>query len=285
VALPRRQSSVDVSNSRRRAMTDAPIGVFDSGVGGLSVLREIRTALPEENLLYVADSGAAPYGDRPGEFIKERAETIVEFFIGERVKAVVVACNTATAVAIQALRSRFTIAMVAIEPAVKPAAAISRSGVIGVLATSQTLASERFARLVEKYGRGVRILLQPCPGLVEQVEKGELDGPGTKELVAGHVRPLLNQGADTIVLGCTHYPFLLPIIRAIAGPTVSVIDPAVAVARELRRRLKTSELLSPAGNPGSERFWTSGAPDQVGPVVAQLWGRNVDVHPLPFSAP
>ena len=266
-------------------MTDAPIGVFDSGVGGLSVLREIRAALPGENLLYVADSGSAPYGDRPGEFIKERAEKIVEFLIGERVKAIVVACNTATAVAIQALRSRFAIAMVAIEPAVKPAAAISRSGVVGVLATSQTLTSERFARLVEKYGRGVRILLQPCPGLMERVEKGELDGPGMKALVAGYLRPLLDRGADTIVLGCTHYPFLLPIIRAIAGPTVSVIDPAVAVARELRRRLKAGELLSSRGEPGTERFWTSGAPDQVGPVVAQLWGKRVEVHPLPFSAP
>jgi glutamate racemase len=266
-------------------MTDAPIGVFDSGVGGLSVLQEIRNALPEENLLYVADSGSAPYGDRPREFIRERAETIVEFLIGERVKAVVVACNTATAVAIQTLRSRFTIAMVAIEPAVKPAAAISRSGVIGILATSQTLASESFARLAEQYGKGVQILLQPCPGLVEQVEKGELDGPGTKALVASHVRPLLDRGADTIVLGCTHYPFLLPIIRAMAGPTVSVIDPAIAVARELRRRLKAGELLSSRHNPGSERFWTSGALDQVELVVAQLWGKRVEVHPLPFSAP
>lgn len=269
------------------AMTDAPIGVFDSGVGGLSVLREIRNALPGENLLYVADSGSAPYGDKPGEFIKKRAETIVEFLIGERVKAIVVACNTATAVAIQALRSRFTNVIVAIEPAVKPAAAISRSGVIGILATSQTLSSESFARLAEKHGKGVQILLQPCPGLMEQVEKAELDGPGTRALVASYVSPLLERGADTIVLGCTHYPFLLSIIKAITGPTVSVIDPAVAVARELHRRLETSALLSCTGAPGTERFWTSGAPDQVRPVVAQLWGKHVEIHSLPlvFSAP
>ena len=268
-------------------MTDAPIGVFDSGVGGLSVLREIRSQLPEEDLLYVADSGSAPYGDRPREFIKGRAEAIVEFFAGERVKAIVVACNTATAVAIQSLRSRFAIAMVAMEPAVKPAAEITRSGVIGVLATSQTLASESFSRLSEKYGKGVQILSQPCPGLVEQVEKAELDGPRTEALVVRYVSPLLERGADTIVLGCTHYPFLLSVIRAVAGPTVSLIDPAVAVARELHRRLKTGELLSCRGNPGIERFWTSGAPDRVQPVVAQLWGKDVKIHSLPsaFSEP
>jgi glutamate racemase len=251
------------------------------------VLREIRNALPGEDLLYVADSGSAPYGDRPREFIKGRAEAIVEFFVGERVKAIVVACNTATAVAIQSLRSRFTIAMVAMEPAVKPAAEITRSGVIGVLATSQTLASESFSRLSEKYGKGVQILLQPCPGLVEQVEKAELDGPRTQALVARYVSPLLERGADTIVLGCTHCPFLLSVIRAVAGPTVSLIDPAVAVARELHRRLKTGGLLSRKDNMGTERFWTSGAPDQVQPVVAQLWGKDVKVHSLPsaFSEP
>ena len=267
-------------------MKGAPIGVFDSGVGGLSVLREIRNALPQEDLLYVADSGAAPYGDRPSEFIEKRAGAIVEFLLGERVKAVVVACNTATAVAIQALRSRFTIAIVAIEPAVKPATELTRSGVVGILATSQTLASESFSRLTEKYGKGVQILLQPCPGLVELVEKGELDGPRTEALIVRYISPLLERGADTIVLGCTHYPFLSSTIRAVAGPTVCVIDPAVAVARELCRRLKTSELLSCKVSPAIERFWTSGAPKQVQPVVAKLWGRNVEIHslPPPFSA-
>ncbi len=268
-------------------MKEAPIGVFDSGVGGLSVLREIRNALPNEDLLYVADSGAAPYGDRPSQFIKDRAQAIVEFFVAEGVKAIVVACNTATAVAIQTLRSRFTIAIVAIEPAVKPAAEITRSGVIGILATRQTLASESFSRLVEKYGKGVRILLQPCPGLMEQVEKAELEGPRTQALVVRYVSPLLERGADTIVLGCTHYPFLSSTIRAVAGLTVSVVDPAVAVARELHRRLKASQLLSFKGNEGVEQFWTSGAPNQVQPVVARLWGKNVEVRSLPcaFAAP
>ena len=259
----------------------AAIGVFDSGVGGLSVLREVRAALPAENLLYVADSGAAPYGERPREFILERAQAIVEFFLEQRIKAIVVACNTATAVAIQSLRSRYAVPMIAIEPALKPAAAQSRSGVIGILATSQTLASVNFSRLTEKYGRGVRVLTQACPGLVEQVEKGELQGDATQTLVAGYLAPLLAQGADTIVLGCTHYPFLLSIIRAAAGPGVAVIDPAQAVARELRRRLQSAGLLCAGATPGTERFWTSGATREVAPVMAKLWGKEITVHPLP----
>jgi glutamate racemase len=265
-------------------MNNAPIGVFDSGVGGLSVLREIRRELPGEDLLYVADSGYAPYGDRPKEFIRERAERIVEFFVQAGVKAIVIACNTATAVAIQTLRLRFPIILVAIEPAVKPAAEVTRSGVVGVLATSQTLASDKFARLVAEYGRGVRIVLQASPGLMEQVEKGDLDSIGTKALVARYVSSLLERGADTIVLGCTHYPFLLPAISAAAGPAVSIIDPSLAVARELQRRLKRDNLLSGNVRPGTEQFWTSGVPAQVEPVVAQLWGRTVNVGPLPAAA-
>jgi glutamate racemase len=261
----------------------APIGVFDSGVGGLSVLQEIRNALPAENLIYVADSGFAPYGDRPSAFIRQRAEAIVEFFAVAGAKACVVACNTATAVAVQALRSRFAFPIVAVEPAVKPAAEITRSGVIGILATGQTLASDRFSRLVEKYGRSVQVFVQPCPGLVEQVENAELEGPRTEALVARYVSPLLERGADTIVLGCTHFPFLSPVIRAIAGPGVSLIDPAVAVARELQRRLAAGELLRRDGDLGTEQFRTSGAPALVQPVIRQLWGRNAEVDSLPAA--
>ncbi len=264
------------------ATNDAPIGVFDSGVGGLSVLREIRNALPRENLLYVADSGFAPYGDRPAEFIQRRAESIVEFFADAGAKAVVVACNTATAVAVQALRARFAFPIVAIEPAVKPAAEMTRSGVIGILATSQTLASENFSRLVERHGKGVEVLQQPCPGLVEQVEKVELAGPTTEALVARYVQPLLDRGADTIVLGCTHYPFLISAIRAIAGPNVALIDPAVAVARELKRRLEAGALLSLDGQ-GTEQFWTSGSPAVAQEVIEQLWSAAVEVLALPSS--
>ncbi len=260
---------------------EAPIGIFDSGVGGLSVLREIRTVLPAENLLYVADSGAAPYGDRSREFIHARASAIVEFFLEHRVKAIVVACNTATVVAIQALRSSYSVPMVAIEPALKPAAAITRSGIIGILATSQTLASESFLRLMEKYGQGVSVLTQAAPGLVEQVEKGDLSGAATRALLADYLRPLLERGADTLVLGCTHYPFLMPLIHELAGDAVTVIDPAVAVARELLRRVQSLELCNPSQAPGAEQFWTSGEPGEVQAVIAKLLGRPVVVEPLP----
>lgn len=262
-------------------MKGKAIGIFDSGVGGLSVFREIRRRLPGEDLLYVADSGHAPYGDRPGEFIRQRAETIVEFFLDQGAKAIVVACNTASAVAVQVLRERFPTTIVAIEPAVKPAAGLTRSGVVGVLATRQTVKSERLAKLVEAYGKGVRVLVQPCPGLAEVVERGELDGEATEALVAGYVRPLLAQGADTIVLGCTHYPFLARTIGKVAGPGVTVVDPSAAVARELHRRLETGQMLRARESAGVEHFWTSGDPVRVKSVVAQLWGRDVAMNPLP----
>jgi glutamate racemase len=259
---------------------DAAIGVFDSGVGGLSVLREIRALLPAENLIYVADSAHAPYGDRPADFIQQRAAAVVGFFAGAGAKAIVVACNTATAVAIQGLRSRFQLPVVAIEPAVKPAAAMTQSGVIGILATRQTLESERFLRLVEDHGKGLKVLTQPCPGFVEQVEKGELEGAATDALVGRYVRPLVDGGADVIVLGCTHYPYLHAVISRVAGPGVSIVDPAVAVARQLERRLEAANLLASLERAGTEQFWTSGAPETVRPVVAKLWARDVEVKSL-----
>jgi glutamate racemase len=260
-----------------------PIGVFDSGVGGLSVLREIRRELPAEDLLYVADTAHAPYGDRDAEFIRERALAVVARLTEEDVKAVVVACNTATGLAVDALRARYTLPIVAIEPAVKPAASQTRSGVIGVLATTQTLASTRFSKLVDTHASGVEVLVQACPGLVTQVEAGDLSGPKTRALVAEYVRPLLEQGADAIVLGCTHYPFLRAVFEEIAGPAVTIIDPAVAVAREVRRRLAASRVLSSDAPPGTERIWTTGPPDRSRAVMAALWGKNVDVTLMPTS--
>ena len=262
-------------------MKNAPIGVFDSGVGGLSVLREIRALLPDEDLLYVADSGYAPYGDRTTDFILQRAEAITAFFASQGAKAVVVACNTATAVAVQALRAQHAVAIVAMEPALKPAAEVTRTGVIAILATSRTLASDSFARLAEKHSKGVQVLLQACPGFVESVEKAELSGPNTTALVKRYVAPLLNQQADTFVLGCTHYPFLRPVIQSICGEQVCVIDPSPAVARELRRRLMAAELLSSEEKPGNERFWTSGAPEKVKNVITQLWEKSIDIDRLP----
>jgi glutamate racemase len=250
--------------------SEQPIGIFDSGVGGLSVLLEVRRGLPHEELLYVADSAHAPYGDKPADFIERRAASIVDFFIGEGAKAIVVACNTATGIAIEALRARQSMPIVGIEPAIKPAVAVTRSGVIGVLATSQTIASARFARLAGTHASGVEIVAQACPGLVEQIEKGDLTGGETRALVEGYVRPLLERGADAIVLGCTHYPLVRAAIESAAGPAVAIIDPAAAVAREVRRRLEQQGLLTTREQPGTTRFWTSGPPAQLETMLRTL---------------
>jgi glutamate racemase len=258
-----------------------PIGVFDSGVGGLSVLHEIRRSLPGEDLLYVADSGHAPYGDKSQQFIESRSIAISEFLVSRNAKALVVACNTATGAAVTTLRSRFMMPIIAMEPAVKPASEQTKSGVIGVLATSRTLAGDNFVRLFARYGEDVEILGQACPGLVEQVEAGDLSGDKTRLLLERYVLPLLEQEADTIVLGCTHYPFLAPLIREIAGPGVAVIDSAAAVARQLSRRLEVGGLLADAADAGTECFWTSGALDKAKPLFSQLWNADVEVRPLP----
>lgn len=260
----------------------APIGVFDSGVGGLSVLRAIRHELPEEDLLYVADSGNAPYGDRSASFIQERVAVISRFLLASGSKAIVIACNTATVVAVAGLRAWCPVPVVAMEPAIKPAARGTKSGVVGVLATTQTLKSPSVARLCEAYGGGVRILLQPCPGLVEQVERSELASDETRALLSGYLKPLLAAGADTIVLGCTHYAFLRQAVADIIGPRVSIVDPAIAVAHELRRRI-AGNLHVRSGRDASEVFYSTAPQRQAGEVMSALWGRPVAVHSL--SAP
>ncbi|WP_026602396.1 glutamate racemase [Methylomonas sp. 11b] len=258
--------------------TDAPIGVFDSGVGGLSVLRAIRAELPREDLLYVADSGYAPYGDRDADFIADRATTITELLLDAGVKAIVVACNTATVVAIEKLRAWCPVPVVAMEPAIKPAAQTTQSGVVGVLATSRTLASPNVAKLCAAYGKDIEILLQPCPGLVEQVEKAQLHSEATRELLVGYLSPLLLAGADTIVLGCTHYPFLAPLIREIVGPDLTIIDPATAVAKELARRLQGNLLPVSAERAAEVNFFSSTAAEQASLIISALWGSGVLVQ-------
>jgi glutamate racemase len=260
--------------------TQNPVGVFDSGVGGLSVLQAVRKELPHEHFLYVGDSGCAPYGDRSPAFVIDRATTITDFLVSSEVKAVVVACNTATAVAVEFLRARFTVPIVAIEPAVKPAASRTRSRVVGVLATTGTLSSPNVGKLLGNYGSDVEFVIQPCPGLADQVEKGDLESDETRALVTRYVRPILDKGGDIIVLGCTHYPFLRRIIEDVAGPAVDVIDPAMPVARELRRRLETAGLLNKNTAPGTEKFWTTGTVEVVQPIVRQLWDANAVVAGL-----
>ncbi|MDX5373667.1 MAG: glutamate racemase [Pseudomonadaceae bacterium] len=263
-------------------MSQAPIGVFDSGVGGLSVLREIRARLPHESLLYVADSGHVPYGEKSAEFIRERSQHIAEFLLGQGAKALVLACNTATAAAVAELRERYPeLPIVGMEPAVKPAAAATRSGVVGVLATTGTLKSAKFAALLDRFASDVRVITQPCPGLVEQIEAGELDGPRTRELLRGWVEPLLAEGCDTLILGCTHYPFIKPLLRELVPGSVSLVDTGAAVARHLEQLLAERGLLNRAGGQGPARFWSSGAVARLQAVLPVLWGEAFTVRPLP----
>lgn len=215
----------------------APIGIFDSGLGGLSVLRAVRAQLPAERLVYVADSRYAPYGQRDDDFIADRTLAICEWLVAQGAKALVVACNTATAQSIALVRERLSVPLVGVEPGIKPAALISKSRVAGVLATQVTLRSARFQALVERHAADLRVLSQPGHGLVEAVERCDVSSPALVELLRGYVQPMLDAGADTLVLGCTHYPFLDTAIRSIVGERMTLVDTSVAIARQLERVL------------------------------------------------
>lgn len=259
-------------------MSEAPIGVFDSGVGGLSVLGEISRLLPNESLLYVADCGHIPYGEKSPEFIRERCRRVAEFFHQRQAKALVVACNTATVAAAAELRERYPAwPLVGMEPAVKPAAAATRSGVVGVLATTGTLQSAKFAALLDRFASDVRVITQPCPGLVELIETGDLHSPQLRQLLAGYVEPLLAAGCDTLILGCTHYPFLRPLLAQMVPPSVVLIDTGAAVARQLQRLLEQQNQLA-AGPPAEVQFWTSASPENFRNVLTQLWKKSANVR-------
>jgi glutamate racemase len=263
-----------------QSATEHPIGVFDSGVGGLTILRAVRQALPCEHLVYVADAAHVPYGQKSPQQICERALAIGDFLLGQHAKAIVVACNTATAAAIDVLRARLPVPCVGVEPAVKPAVAATRSGVVGVLATPATLASARYRSLIERFAAGIRVVAQPCAGLAEHIERGDLDGPATEQLLRGFVDPLLAAGADAIVLGCTHYPLVAHIVERIAGPGVAVIENGTAVAKEVVRQLELRGCAR-SGAPGSETFWCSGPVRQLDPLLRNLWSPQARLQRLP----
>ena len=256
------------------------MGIFDSGVGGLSVMREVRRLLPAEDLIYVADSQHVPYGNKSAEFILGRSRRLTEFLRESGCKAIVIACNTATVAAAAALRAEWPgLPIIGMEPAVKPAVAASKSGIVGVLATVGTLQSAQFAALLDKFAASVRVVTQPAPGLVECVEAGALTAPATRQLAEQFVQPLVDAGVDVIVLGCTHYPFLRPLIQEIAGPEITLIDTGAAVARQLAHRLQESGLLREPFHCGWEKFHTTGSLAATRSALAVLWPGPAEVHP------
>ncbi|HMO56029.1 MAG TPA: glutamate racemase [Roseiflexaceae bacterium] len=249
-----------------------PIGLFDSGIGGATVLIELQRALPHEDFVLLADQARCPYGPRPAAELEAIAIENVRWLLAHNAKLIVVACNTASAAALHALRAAFpAVPFVGMVPAVKPAALASRTGVVGVLATPATIAGDLLRDVVERWAHGVRVVQQACPGLVEQVEAGALATPETLGMLREYLAPLQAAGADAIVLGCTHYPFLLPQIRQIIGPSVAVYDAAAAVARQVTRLLAAHHLQQPdPPRHGRIAYTTSAEPAHLAALIAQL---------------
>lgn len=253
----------------------SPIGIFDSGVGGLSVLRAIRAQMPEEAVLYFGDQGHIPYGPRPMEQIRGFSETITRFLLERGAKIIVVACNTASAAALKYLREKFPhVQFVGMEPAVKPAAETTQTGRVGVLATPATFQGALYASVVERFANGVELFQDTCPGLVQQIEQGNLNGGETRRILENALRPMLEKNIDTVVLGCTHYPFVIPLIQEVAGKKVRVIDPAPAVARQVKRLLEAGGLRNASPERGEVRFYTSGSPDALKSLLPVLLGES-----------
>ncbi|WP_306394015.1 glutamate racemase [Telluria beijingensis] len=273
-------------------LPDAPVGIFDSGVGGLSVLRHIQAQLPHEHLLYLADTGFAPYGDKPEAVVVERVLAIGDFLLAQGAKALVVACNTATVAAVRELRAIHPgLPIVGVEPGLKPAASLTRSGKVGVLATERTLNGAKFLQLRDQVhlDSGAEFLLQPCVGLADQIEFGELDSGATMAMLERFIHPLLAQGADTLVLGCTHYPLVRASIERLlkdAGRLdVALVDTGDAVARQLARLLAAGSLLrAPGAIPASLTGYTSASATALRAAFRSLLGIDPPVHEvvLPF---
>lgn len=250
-----------------------PVGIFDSGVGGLSVWQEIARQLAHEDTVYLADQAHVPYGPRPLDEIQAFSQAITSFLLEQTCKLVVVACNTASAAALQYLRRQFpAVPIVGMEPAVKPAAEHTHTRTVGVLATQATFQGQLFASVVERFASDVRLVNQVCPGLVGQVEAGRLDTPDTLDMLREYLAPVIEAGADTVVLACTHYAFLAPAIRRVAGSAIEVIDPSPAVARQVRRVLEQRRLLAQADQVGRSRFYTTGDPAPFARLVCRLTG-------------
>jgi glutamate racemase len=254
------------------------IGLFDSGIGGLSILREVRRQLPGENILYIADQAHVPYGSRPLEDVRQYAFGITDFLLDRGVKLIVVACNTASAAGLHELRLRYpAVAFVGMEPAVKPAAEYTQTHTVGVLATPATFQGALFASVVERFADGVIVLQETLPGLVEQIEMGEFDTETTRSILERGVKPLVDAGADTLVLACTHFPFIIPQLQEIVGENIRVIDPAPAVGRQIIRLLTQHNLFSTRNSAGALQVVTSGDPIALESTLVRLGFDHAEV--------
>lgn len=255
----------------------APIGLFDSGVGGLSVAKSIHQLLPNENFIYIADSLHAPYGNKSTDYIHNRSKLIIEFLIQQQAKIIVIACNTITVSIIKQLRTNYDIPIIGVEPGIKPAAATTKSNVIGVLATESTIKSASLNRLVAQFGHGKTFCLQACPGLVEQIENKQIDSKKTRELLLQYTQPMLQQGIDTLVMGCTHYAFLEPVLRRLLGNEIHIINTYNAVAKQTHRQLTALKLLTTSTTKGSSMFYSSDINSNSLDLYQGLWGHPVEI--------
>jgi glutamate racemase len=261
-----------------------PIGIFDSGVGGLSVLNAVRALLPGEDLVYLADQSNVPYGSRSLAEVRSLSEGITRYLLDRGAKLIVVACNTASAAALHHLREVFPrVSFVGMEPAVKPAAEQTRSGVVGVLATPATFQGELYASVIERFANGVTVLQDTCPGLVMEIDSGDLDTPKVRAILEGALNPMLARGIDTVVLGCTHFPFVIPVIKEIAGPEVRVIDPSPAIARQVERLLEANGLRVGEANAAQRRYLTTGDPEKMAILLPRLIGEPAEVGKLAWE--
>lgn len=259
----------------------APIGIYDSGVGGLTVLRAVSSLLPDEDLIYFADQANVPYGNRSLNEVRGLAEGAASFFMSQGAKLIVIACNTASAAALKYLRGLFPdYPFVGMEPAVKPAAEQTLSGKVGVLATPSTFQGELYTSVVERFAHDVQLFQATCPGLVQQIENGHLYTPQTRKILEDALEPMLQEGVDTLVMGCTHFPFVIPLISEIAGNEVNVIDPAPAIARQVKRVLGTRGLLTERKRAGEMVFWTSRDAEKMQVLLPKLIAVEAEVEQL-----
>lgn len=261
-----------------------PIGVFDSGVGGLSVLRAIRELLPSQPVIYLADQAHVPYGVRSLEEVRQFSHAVTRYLLTMGCRLIVVACNTASVASLKSLREEFpNILFVGMEPAVKPAAEQTHSRVVGVLATYATFQGQMYNSVVERFTQGVTLLQDHCPGLVAQIERGEFNSPTTEKILRNALEPMMEKGVDTVVMGCTHYPFVIPLIKKITGPDVQVIDPAPAIARQVKRLLESRGWMHPAEPVAGVKFITTGDAEEFSRLLPLFINENARVLKVNWS--